>query len=128
MDQDTRRNAALARRDKLKALIAELQNELWAVEREIRLFEYSPGLALTQSFFWSYVVPILKTAGDHGLTGAAIRRELEKRGMPVESGKFRVFLSRSRQRGWLEFASQASGHRRWRLTPQIETLRPEMQS
>lgn len=120
MDRDSRQSAALARRTKLQALIADLQRELSQVEKEIRVLGYSPGIHLTQDFFWTYVFPLLEEAGEEGMTGAKMREKLAQIGLPVESGKFRVFLSRSKQRGFINLMSR----NRWRLAEGAEKLRP----
>lgn len=115
-------NPALeARKCLLKALIADLQVELSNVEETLRKSR-NPSVSMNQTFFESSIVPVLSVekTRSRGLNFADLFHEIETMGVKVKKSNFRVFLSRLRDKGMLEYKERPVGPGFWRLASRPE--------
>lgn len=104
-----------ARRARLERVLFEVRAELQEIERDIRGLGTDKSIELNQIWFVETVVPILKLAGNSGMTGAKLREELEKTGHKIDAARFRLFLTRQKQRGNIELRPAVRGPGRWVL-------------
>ena len=108
--------ALLARRARLRRLIADLAAELRELE-DNAAEQAGAKRTLTQNFFWMVLAPILADGPDEGMTTVQLHSEMVRVGRQVPSGRFRVFLNRMKQKGWIDVQMQPTGTGgRWRLT------------
>ncbi len=106
----------MARRQRIRRLIADLRAELEELEAST-IDQVGARRALTENFFWRTLAPILLEQSEAGLTTAELHEELARRGRRFESGRFRVFLNRMKQKHWLEVQVEPRGRGgKWRLT------------
>lgn len=100
------------RRERLRALISELQRELSVVEGRLNRLNAEPGVRLDRAFFWESVLPHLMCA-TRPLTTSEIRARLTHEGLHIDAARLRTFLSRAHQRGWVSMEKMSSGIGKW---------------
>lgn len=109
----------ITRRERLASALRSLNSELADMDLEIKRERATAELTFGLAFFWGHIVPILLKATDEGLTGIQIRERLSREGYVIDAEKFRVLLTRSKEKGLLEKGRQSPA--RWRLTEQAKS-------
>lgn len=103
----------LKSRDRLKAIIEGLREELREIDEELQ--GYERGVPLNEVFFLENIVPILIKASG-GLTSADIKSKLEGAGHTINAISLRTFLSRTKSRGRLVTLG-VSTPIKWQVSP-----------
>ena len=116
------------RRARLVSLINDLHEELVTVDREIERLNSEKEVRFDEAFFWERITPILANS-DRALTGREMRERLQREGFRIHSSRFRVFLSRAGDRGYLSKHDEAGkSHPTWALTERARGLLNKLNS
>lgn len=113
MESESTRSQLRARRARLFEIQRIIQTELEAVERELALLGGRAEASLTEDFFWEVVMPEML---GRELTSAELRKKVESSGEVLDERRFRTFLSRLRDRGFVEMRERTNARPLWRVT------------
>jgi len=118
MDMKKGRELLIAKKEALLGMIALLERELKKVNDEIKTLDSSKDIKLTYEFYLGEVFQLLLDAGQKGITGDRLRKQLSNKGFNVNPSRFRVFLSRLGAKREIEKVDPGEHSPRWRLTPE----------
>lgn len=113
MEDIASRSHLAERRLRLQEAVRILQHEIAALDRELGRSTGRQKAALTEDFFWKSVFPVLLV--EREMTSGMLRSRLSSAGVPLDDGRFRTFLSRTRKRGLLEVKGPKTGRPLWKL-------------
>lgn len=105
-------------RDRLRAIIEGLREELREIDEELQ--GYERGVPLNDVFFLENIIPMLAKANG-GLTSADIKMKLEGAGYAINAVSLRTFLSRNKSRGRL-VTLDTSIPTKWQVSPSFATV------
>jgi len=112
------------RRDHLEQLVADLLRELTEIKRVLKSRD-GKAQKLTRNFFWTAVYPLLENTGSQGKTSRQLMQQLEKQGIAIEPGNWRLFLSRRKSDGLLRRIPRATGYNGWHITDKAREIARE---
>jgi hypothetical protein len=108
------RLAILERRARLLEAVRILQKEIACLDEEAARRTGRQKPELTEEFFWRNVFPVM--VAEREIASGKLRRKLVESGLHVDDALFRTFLSRYRDKGFVELKGSISGRPKWKLT------------